>query len=43
MPHTQWYVIQVQTGGEARMADVIARICAEADLTADRDEPLLEE
>ena len=43
MPHPQWYVIQVQTGGEARMADVIVRLCAEADLTADRDEPLLAE
>lgn len=32
-----WYVIQVQTGREQQMCDLIERICNEADLSSDID------
>lgn len=38
-----WYVIQVQTGREAQAIHAIERVCAEADLLSDFDEPLLTE
>lgn len=37
MRKADWYVIQVQTGKEQAMCQLIERICAEADLQSDAD------
>ena len=42
MRHSEWYVVQVQTGREEKACAAIRRIGAEA-TDADADEPLLEE
>ena len=43
MPKPGWYVVQVQTGREQKMCDLVLRISEELDLATDYDEPLLQE
>ena len=45
MPKAEWYVVQVQTGHEQQMCELIESLCAQADLlaaaTSDEDDPTL--
>ena len=43
MPSAGWYVIQVQSGKEQAMCQLIERVCKEADAVAATDVPLLNE
>lgn len=42
MPHARWYVIQVQSGRERQLADLILRTCQEADRFS-TEPPLIQE